>query len=204
MVGVTKEEAKEIFSPYFGKIYEAWDLAWKDWINSPFAANLQHKRVRANCVWNQFNAHLKQLLDEIPGVTASTTGNVIGLVFDYRLFLRIKKSKRNLLSSNLKTQATLDFHNSQLSLFGEEARLELVYVLNKAETSLERLALVNRHMQEILWSLDIEREQDISNLIDFIPEDPNKNSSYSSAAKSIVKSKIAQDRSKESEPKSGS
>lgn len=202
MTGISKEEASRVIAPHFPNIISAWNQSWDDWLNSIYAANMQDKRVRADCVWNQFNSHAQQLFDGNPDVLAAKKGRVKGLVFDNRIFVRLKKAKYGLLSANVPTQASLDFHNTQLSVFGDEARLELIYILNKAETNVERIVLVQRHLNTIIWSLDV-ASGDNGQIIDFAPNKPSPNTG-GVAAKSVVKSKVVKDRSKDHEPKSGS
>ena len=69
-------------------------------------------------------------------------------------FIRCKKANRQLLSSNYPTQHAMDFHDPQVDMFGGVSRLELVYVIDKEEICIEKVALVKRIKDLVIWSHD--------------------------------------------------
>jgi hypothetical protein len=156
MTYISKEEAEPLLSPFLDDIGWAAKTAWAQWISSPIAADMQHKRVRADCVWNQFLANIKRRFDGHPDVRVQNVGGLIALIFHNQILVRFKKGDGRLLSRNAPTQSAMEFHDCTVDMFGGVARLECIYVLDDAETDIERLAIVKRHKNRVIWAMPID------------------------------------------------
>jgi hypothetical protein len=148
-------DAEIIARPHFQRFVSIVRAAWADWMAGAIASQMQHKRVRANYVWNQLLANAKRQFEGVQGIRVETLKNWDGVLVQDRIFIRMKKGTHDLLSRNYPTQASLAFHDTTQDLFGGIARLELLYVLNKAETAIERIALVQRHRSSVAWFIDL-------------------------------------------------
>ncbi|TWO68085.1 hypothetical protein FN976_24425 [Caenimonas sedimenti] len=188
---MSTEQAKQFFQPYQTQLRSVVNEAWDDWRKNPMAPQLQHRRVRATCVWNQFIARARRTFGDAANVRVTTLREWEGLLFHDRVFVRFKKASAQLLSRNYPTPLALDFHDSDKDLFGTGIkRVELVYVLDKSETEIERICLVQRHGQRIAWHLDLlggdDKQQTV---LPFAPEAP----SGPPVAKRVLKAKRSKD-----------
>lgn len=182
---ITREEAEIKVSPYFNDLEKIVHSAWGDWLNSELSSQMQHKRVRANYVWNQLIAHAKRQFYGQNQVHVETYANWDGILFDGNIFVRMKKASKNLYSSNYPTQAALAFHDQIQDIFGGVARLELVYVLNQSETEIERITLIQRNNSNVGWMIDLLK--DSTNTQNIIPLEQNKESNQNTVAERVIK-----------------
>lgn len=172
---ISEEEVRKVVQPYFPDFQHIYASAWRDWLASPVASRMQHKRVRANLMWNQLISHAKVKFDGNAAVRVDTLRNWDGVLIDDRIFIRMKKAEESLLSRNYPTQAALAFHDQIQDLFGGIARLELLYVLSKDETEIEQIVLVQRHKKQILWKIDVHGQSgaETQDVIPFAPLPPS-------------------------------
>ncbi|PPC80473.1 MAG: hypothetical protein CTY39_11285 [Hyphomicrobium sp.] len=185
---IPKEEAEILVRPFFDDLEHIVKAAWQDWRNGTLAPQMQHKRVRANFVWNQLIAHAKRRFDGRDGICVETVTNWDGVLVNDKIFVRMKKGTNRLLSRNYPTQAALSFHDQIQDLFGGIARLELLYILNDAETDIERITLIQRHRKTVAWAIDLlalHNEQ--QNVIPLISEETS--TEQGSVADRIIKPK---------------
>ncbi|MBX9661583.1 MAG: hypothetical protein K2X00_23745 [Nitrospiraceae bacterium] len=172
---ISRDQADQIIRPYFPDFAQVIESAWRDWRTGGIAHQLQHKRVRANYVWNQLLSHAKRQFDGQPSVRVENMRSWDGVLIDDKIFIRMKKGTQELLSRNYPTQAALAFHDQGQDLFGGGiARLELLYILDDAEVEIERMVLVQRHKKSIAWAIDILNDADeAQNVIPFsLPQAP--------------------------------
>ena len=156
-----KESVISDLQPLLPLLQKAFYKAWDEWLSNPVAATMEHKRVRAGIVWNNAIVFLREGIDglqltNINIVKACKTTGIHLQVNDERggYFIRCKKANRQLLSSNYPTQHAMDFHDPQVDMFGGVSRLELVYVIDKEEICIEKVALVKRIKDLVIWSHD--------------------------------------------------
>lgn len=168
---VTKSFAESAVKPYFNDLADIVSSAWEDWRSNDLASMMQSKRLRADVVWNQMIVHAKRRFEGMEGIRVDTCSSCRGLVVRDDIFVRFKKADHKLLSRNYPTRTAQAFvDQTQEELFGGIVRLELVYVLDDLETSIERVALIQRHNKSIVWVLDIAGEEPmLQNLIPFAP-----------------------------------
>ncbi|MDC7714600.1 hypothetical protein PQU96_10765 [Vogesella sp. LYT5W] len=173
MPRITADEA-ELLSPYLSEFTEVILLAWTDWLTSSIAAHMQHKRVRANNVWNQMVTHAKRLFEGRTGIQVVKVRNTWdGLLIGERIFVRMKKGNEQLLSSNVRTALSQAFNDPEEDLYNGVVMLDLVYVLDKVEAEVERVALVQRDHDRIVWTLDLlNDDENKQNVLPFAPPQP--------------------------------
>lgn len=155
MLILSESEVKESLEPYFGDMAQLIEMAFNDWRASSFSASMQHGKVRANVIWNQFLYHAKSRFDAHPAVRVEMMQNWEGLMVDGKYFIRMKKGGRGMLSSNYPTRSALEFNDAGVDLFDGVARLELIYGLDDLGTAIDRIIIAQRHKNKILWAIDI-------------------------------------------------
>lgn len=160
---------------------------------------MQHKRVRANYVWNQLIAHAKRRFDGRGQIRVETLRNWDGVLIEESVFVRLKKGTDTLLSRNYPTQAALAFHDPVRDLFGGIARLELLYILNDAETDVDRIVLIQRHKNTVAWDIDLTPVEEVAqNVMPFAPVDEQIDTT--SAADKVIKPKKVRESHEQREP----
>jgi len=101
----------------------------------------------------------------------------------------MKKADQRLLSRNYPTQSALAFVDQTRDMFGGIARLELVYLLDDSETSIERVVLMQRHKNSVAWMIDLLGQDPMAqNVIPFA--EPPSTPDVGSVAKRIIKPKL--------------
>lgn len=133
--------------------------AWARWLANPERSML-YRRVRAALVHNYM------MLDAVPGLESERIRPVEKTAYETALFLladelifRFKKGDVKGLSSNIGTQAALEYNdpNECLSLFDlpDLMRVDVVYTLNEYETMVSDVLVVARDNERVAWSFSI-------------------------------------------------
>jgi hypothetical protein len=175
MIAMKSSDAEALFRPYVEPLRTVVEAAWSDWGKNPLAAQIQHRRVRANAVWNQFIARAKREFPLGGDVRVEVMKNWEGLLFKDIAFVRFKKASKALFSSNYQTAQAIAFHDTEKDLLGNGVcRLELVYVLDKSELEIERICLVQRHKRYVAWTIDLKGGDDGRQVVlPFTPRTPS-------------------------------
>lgn len=157
---ITKEEALEVLEPYFPLFRKAINAAWKAWVTGPVAPRMQHKRVRANVVWNDYFFEMNSEISggKHKGIRFAKIPYNQGFVIDGRYFIKFKKADSNFLSSNLPTQSALKYHDPEIDMFGGEVRLELIYVLDRDGINIDEMAIIQRKDKFVAWAINVSGE----------------------------------------------
>ncbi len=91
MIVLSRDRAEAALLPYFAILRREANGAWQDWISNPLAPQLQHKRVRAACVWNQFVARSRRAFDGSSQVKVQTMREYEGLLVEGTIFCDSRK-----------------------------------------------------------------------------------------------------------------
>jgi hypothetical protein len=201
MIIAASSECLATLEPFFPRIQRVVENAWRDWITNPFASQMQHKRVRATNVWNQLIVHSRREFDGDSAVRVAVMQEWEGLLFKDKIFLRVKKGTRELLSRNYPTKLALAFNDQGQDLFEGIIRLDLIYVLDASESEIEKICIVLRHRNRVLWALPIKGGPDaaVQNVLPFAPVQP----AGPSVAERVLKSKRKQTRGGDEKRRSG-
>jgi predicted HicB family RNase H-like nuclease len=147
---------------------------------------MQHKRVRANLVWNDyFFEMIKELsTGEHKGIRLAKIPYNQGFAVNDKFFIKFKKADSNFLSSNLQTQSAMKYHDPEIDMFGGEVRLELLYVLDDDGINIDKIAIVQRKDKFVAWAIDIEGDN-----IAEIPQtfEPSTTETAKTVAKKVIK-----------------
>lgn len=132
--------------------------AWGDWLGSPHRSQIRYSRVRANLVHAFIVNRAISAFDANPDVHAVHQDETAKFLFRQKVLVRFKKGDSNHLGSNIETQAVLAFTDPQMTIPGlpDVQKVDVVYVLNDLQTSIDRIAVTARDNDVRLWTYDIE------------------------------------------------
>ena len=153
-----KSRVQELLSPHNDAVVGVMHAAWARWERNPERAQL-YRRVRACLVHNYM------MLDAIPNLPSNERikhvegqETALFLISD-ELVIRFKKGNEKGLTSNISTQAVLDYNDPEenLSLLGRPdlIRVDIAYVLNDLQTKIQDVLVVARDNERVAWAYSI-------------------------------------------------
>jgi hypothetical protein len=148
------EDVRQILEPremlIGGVVLDAWDRWWKN----PERLML-YRRTRATLIHNYMMNLGRTGFDK--GVRPIEKQETIYFVVDQKLVFRFKKGDEIGLSSNIETQTALAFNDPQQTLpeLPDVGRVDIAYVLNPFETLIDRVLVVARDGDRVVWSYPI-------------------------------------------------
>ncbi|KQY00338.1 hypothetical protein ASD28_13585 [Massilia sp. Root133] len=191
---IAHNAAELAIRPFADRFVEVVQSSFKDWLEGPYASQMQTKAFRAQVVSNQMRANAKRIFDGMDGIRVESVPHYTGLLVGRDLFIRMKKADKKLLSRNYPTQNALASVDQDRDLLGGLARLELVYQLNDVGTAIERIVLLQRQKQSVVWMIDLFGASPMAqNVLPFAPEPAGEGTSV---AKRIMKPKRKSDSEK--------
>ncbi len=155
MTEAVEDIVRSVLAPYETKLFQAVHGAWEDWKTLGLAGRLLFLGRSRACLVHDFM---------VQRAIAAFTGDAVvrtirrdetaKFVFAGQVALRFKKADDNGLGSNIETEATLDFVEQQQELPGipNVHKIEVVYILNKLRTQIERVVVVARDGDVRLWN----------------------------------------------------
>jgi hypothetical protein len=175
MIEHSKDEVEKIVEPHISDLRECVHEAWGLWRASDHAANLHWKTVMGNAMCNYFlKVAMHKFYSKSAFVSVETKRPYVGLYVESALYLRFKKSKRNLRTNNVQTKSAKAFHDKSQPIEALEGltRLELVYVPTRDELDVERIMLVCKDKGQIAWTIDLLATAEIEQTIIEMPQQP--------------------------------
>ena len=161
---MTKDETLAVTSQFHDLIYTIVREAWDEWLAvKAFRAKenfgpVLYNRVIANYV---FDAIARRAIPAFHGkqnVSIKNEAQTFKLLFG-GLCVRFKKGDENNLAMNVPTFAALAFENANLNIPGlpaETAKLDVIWRPNDLWTDLDKVILVSRDGDEIVWDEEIQ------------------------------------------------
>lgn len=149
----------EIRDHIVGSIHEAWN----DWMASDHVGVWRCKRSRANFVWEQIVERAQSSLSDHDTVHVIDGHETIKFLIHDSVLFRFKKADDSGRTANVATQLALAFHDHEQNLFGlpEVLRVEVVYKLNKLETSIQDICVVARDGDQVAWEYSLLDADDV-------------------------------------------
>lgn len=154
----------EIRDHIVASIHEAWD----DWMASDHVGVWRCKRSRANFVWEQIVERAHTALSDHNTVHVIDGHETMKFLVQDAVLFRFKKADDSGRSANVATQLALAFHDHEQNLFGlpEVLRVEVVYKLNRLETSIQDICVVARDGDQVAWEYSL---LDADNVVEPLP-----------------------------------
>lgn len=175
MIEHSKDEVEHLVEKHVeelrGCVLEAWDL----WRASDHAAHLHWKAVMGNAMCNYFLKVAKhRFYNKSSHVFVETKRPYIGLYVESALYIRFKKGKGSLRTSNVQTKAAKAFLDKSQNIDALQGltRLELVYVPTRDELDIQRIMLVCKDKGQIAWTIDLLAQVEPEQKIIEIPPQP--------------------------------
>lgn len=164
MAVAVESDVKSQLGDFGEMILEIVHGAWSDWQASPHKSQIRFRRTRANLIHDFMVCRAVSIFDGHPDVHIIHQDETAKLLFRRQVLVRLKKGDANCLGSNIETQAVLAFIDPQLTIPGlpDVQKVDIVYVLNDLETSIERVAVTARDNEKRLWTYDIDSRRSAS------------------------------------------
>lgn len=150
------DDVKQILDPREVPIGEVVLAAWDRWWKNPERLTL-YRRTRATLVHNYMMNLARPSFGDDRGIYQIEKQETIYFVTDQKLVFRFKKGDDIGLSSNIETQAALAFNDPQQTLpeLPDVGRVDITYVLNPFATLIDRILVVARDGDRLVWSYAI-------------------------------------------------
>ena len=150
------DDARQLLEAREAAICQVVLAAWDQWWNNPERLTL-YRRTRATLVHNYIMNLARPAFAGDIGIYPVEKQETIFFVADQKLVFRFKKGDDIGLSSNIDTQAALAFNDPQHNLpeLPDVGRVDIAYVLNPFETLVDRILVVTRDGDRVVWSYTI-------------------------------------------------
>ncbi len=165
--------------------------AWSDWESLPDRGKFSRwARTRAGMVFERLADRLQEAFSGDPGVKFHFGDETLKMVFDNSIVARCKKANANEVGDNIPTQAEADFVDapSEIPGLGGLKKVEIVYVLNRIQTAVERVVIHARDGGMRLWVWTIGRGSPGAEIIpfDLPPRSPGPVQDAADIARAVV------------------
>jgi hypothetical protein len=151
------DDVKPLLRSRESAISRVFVSSWDSWWRNPDRLVLHYKRTRATNMHNyMMNATLKIFSDD-HGIRPIEGLETYYFVVEQRLVFRLKMGDDCGISRNNETQTSLAFVDPQQSFpeIPDLDRVDIVYVLNPLETLIDRILVVARDCERVVWSYPI-------------------------------------------------
>lgn len=186
----TKEQVEQIVDVHVNRLRECVQEAWERWRASDHARHLHWKTVMGNAMCNYFLEVATHKFYSTGGqIHVETKRPYVGLFVESALYLRFKKGKRSLRTSNVQTKSAKAFHDKSISIEALEGitRLELIYVPTRDLIDIERIMLVSKDKGQIAWEIDLLARDEPQQVVIEFPQ--QRQAPQGSAAERVIKKK---------------
>jgi hypothetical protein len=154
MIRADEEIVRKILQHYEDTIFQVFHGGWSDFRELPLGGRLLFLgRTRACLVHDFIVQRAIAAWDGDANVRVIRRDETAKFVIANQVLLRFKKADDRGLGSNIPTQASMDFIEQQQELPGipNVHKVEVVYVLNRLQTQIDRIVVVARDGDERLW-----------------------------------------------------
>ena len=170
MLAPNLDDVKPVLNPHIPTVVSILHKAWRDWMDSGYAATWEFKRNRANFVWAQMATYAREAFENHPQVHIVEKDETLKFLVNGTILFRLKKGTETGLTSNIPTQQVLAYHDHEQDLFGMPAvqRVDVVYILNVLETDIQDILVVARNGKQLAWTYSLLEENEAVDTLPFI------------------------------------
>jgi hypothetical protein len=172
----TREEARQILSPYHELVWTSVHEAWGEWqVVQRFRAEqrmpaLLYSRSIANYVFDAVARRAIPAFGAEPRVSVKIEAQTFKIFVAGRIAARFKQGGDDKLgvSGSRPTQAALAFMDADGVLPGmppETAKVEIIWLLNEIKTQIEAILVVARDGDKLIWDYQIEDPRESAEII---------------------------------------
>lgn len=172
---------REALTPYHGKIHACVLDGFAEWrdtqkyrISKGYAPNL-YSRTNSNDIFDAILRRAIPVLGAEERIFVKTEAQTAKFVIA-GVAARFKKAGDDGLGCNIPTQAAMAFMDADRTLPGlppETAKIELIWEPNAIWTKVERVLVVARDGDRLLWDYEIVADAGEGEITPFAPTDPN-------------------------------
>lgn len=177
----TEDDVRSVLTPFHSRIRDVVALAWAEYqaIQRYRAKKgmkpLLYPRTIANDVFDAIARFALEEFGSSAGVNVKIEAQTIKLFFKGKVCGRFKKGDEEGLGRNIPTFAALAFEEAESELPGfppETAKVEFVWAANELGTALEKVSVVARDGDRVLWNYEIPTSEGSAEVIPFPPATP--------------------------------
>jgi hypothetical protein len=177
----TMDEARAVLGPYHRDLRRVIEEAWAEWIEvEGFRAERGHgpigyTRTICNYIFDGIARRAIPYFGAMDSVRVENDPQTFKL-FIKNVVLRFKKGGDDKLGQNVPTLAALLFEDAECGLPGfppDTAKIEMIWLPNEIWTGLDRVLVVARDGDRLIWEYDIEPESGTAVVIQF-PTPPDR------------------------------
>jgi len=162
-----QDKVMEVLAPLQDDLVRIVHNAWKDWLHSTEHQRHHFDLVQHAIVWDRITVRAKELLPVKHGVKVLSKSRSWWFAFENVLF-RFKKADRTGQSSNALTDQIRQLRSQNIYIPGLEPPdaprfsgtstpfVEIVYVLNPAQTMIESIRIVAPKTHGCHWQVEID------------------------------------------------
>jgi hypothetical protein len=158
MIRADQDIVREVLHPYEDAIFKLIHGAWDDWRGLTLGGRLLFPARARACLVHDFMVQraIAAWADD-GAVRIVQQDETAKFVVNDRVLLRFKKADDRGLGSKIPTQASLSFVDQEQELPGipDAHKIEIVYILNRLQTQIDRIVVVARNGDERLWDYAI-------------------------------------------------
>jgi hypothetical protein len=161
MIRADESIVRQVLRSYEEPIFNVVHGAWSDWRELPLGGRLLFPgRTRACLVHDFMVQRAIACWAGDSAVRVIRRDETAKFVIADQVVLRFKKADDRGLGSNIPTQASLEFTEQQYELPGmpDVHKIEVVYALNRLQTQIDRVVVVARDGEVLLWEYAIAPE----------------------------------------------
>ena len=161
MIRADESVVRQVLRSYEDPIFNVVHGAWGDWRELPLGGRLLFPGRTRACLVHDFM--VQRAIAAWAGDSAVSVirrDETAKFVIADQVVLRFKKADDRGLGSNIPTQASLEFTEQQYELPGmpDVHKVEVVYALNRLQTQIDRVVVVARDGEVLLWEYGIAPE----------------------------------------------
>ena len=159
MIRADENVVRQVLRSYEGAIFNVVHGAWSDWRELPLGGRLLFPGRTRACLVHDFM--VQRAIAAWAGDSAVRVirrDETAKFVIADQVVLRFKKADAiGGLGSNIPTQASLEFTEQQYELPGmpDVHKVEVVYALNRLQTQIDRVVVVARDGEVLIWEYAI-------------------------------------------------
>lgn len=183
MSSLSEDDVKQALEPFHNRIKGVVERAFSEWLD---LAECQSKKGYTPVLYPRtatnyiFDAIARVGIDEFfidDDVRVIEEAQTVKFCFSNLVVARFKKADGNGLGQNIATQAVMDFTDPQMLFPGlppEAAKVEFTWTPNIIGTEIDRVTVLLRDGDHIIWAYDIDDEGISGNTTPFpTPSDPD-------------------------------
>lgn len=166
MLIAAETEVRAALAPYHDVIRKVVDDAWAEWRaveafrqENDFGAVGYHRTI-ANYMFDAMARCATRAFAAVDGVHIRPEAQTVKFIAGGEVLFRFKKGDTGNLGCNIPTLANLMFIDADAEIPGlppETAKVEIIWQPNEIWTQIERVLVVARDGDQMLWEYDIDR-----------------------------------------------